>query len=218
MKQLIILGGGYSIKEGIEKGLWDKIKGRDVWSLNFAYEVMPFLPTKELWIDINFFKNHISELQTLSNLGVKLGAKAHSQYNDIPEIIQYHTSRNLKDYNEINKGKVYFIGQKGLCGFLGLSVGLSELYNEIYLLGYDFGTTGLNDKNTHFYQENTSIHSVGIGRPDIYRDENNIVIPEVKDFEVYLKEINTKIYNVSLNSNIQCFEKLSWEDFFKKLL
>ena len=37
--QLIILGGGTSIKEGIEKGLWDKIKNRFVIGTNYSFNL-----------------------------------------------------------------------------------------------------------------------------------------------------------------------------------
>jgi len=42
-EEVIILGGGYSVKEGIEKGLWNKIKDKNVWSLNYVFLTMPFL-------------------------------------------------------------------------------------------------------------------------------------------------------------------------------
>jgi len=40
MKECIIVGAGYSIKEGLEKGLWAKIKGKEVWSLNSAFKTI----------------------------------------------------------------------------------------------------------------------------------------------------------------------------------
>jgi hypothetical protein len=53
-KSLIIVGGGYSVAKGIKQGLWERIKGNDIWSLNFAYKTMPYLPSTEIWIDKMF--------------------------------------------------------------------------------------------------------------------------------------------------------------------
>ncbi|GAH15928.1 unnamed protein product, partial [marine sediment metagenome] len=37
-KQLIIIGGGYSIQEGIRKGLIDELKDRCVCGINYSYK------------------------------------------------------------------------------------------------------------------------------------------------------------------------------------
>ena len=70
LKQVVLVGGGYSIVEGIETGLWEKLKQStiEIWSLNWAYKTMPYYPTRECWIDINFFTSSIQELLLNNNL------------------------------------------------------------------------------------------------------------------------------------------------------
>lgn len=211
-KVAIIIGGGYSVKEGIELGLWDKIKDKEVWSLNFAYKTMPYKPRRELWADINFFKNHIEELQTLYQSGVKCIAKAHGKYKFIAEIETYYTTRDIKEAKE----KMY-IGSMGLVGFLALSVAVREKYDIVYALGYDFGTNSVKNDKTHYYQEKIHVLSSGVRHPEFYREENGRVREDVRDFNIY-KNSSTKIYNVSLNSNIESFEKISYEQFFRHLV
>ena len=88
-KEVILVGAGYSLKEGIDKELWDKIKGKEIWSCNYAYRTMPYLPARELWTDINFFNWNIDELQQLAQKGVPCYAKKNGKYDRIPEINQY---------------------------------------------------------------------------------------------------------------------------------
>ena len=36
-KQLIIVGGGESINKGVNKGLWDALRGRFTCGINYSY-------------------------------------------------------------------------------------------------------------------------------------------------------------------------------------
>lgn len=213
MRDVIICGGGYSVKEGIDKGLWDKIKNKEIWSLNYAYKAMPYLPTREIWLDKHFFKINIEELQKLYKQKVECIAKFNDIYCAIKDIITYE---GTQDKTLFGKDKIMFTGSMNLVGFFALSLALYEKIDRVYLLGYDFGNSGLNNKLTHFYQDSVPCVSSGVGRPDVYRLENNKIKNEVKDFELYTHQ-STKIYNVSLNSNIPYFTKLSWEYFFYKI-
>ena len=106
----------------------------------------------------------------------------------------------------------------GLSGMFALSLAVAEGYEEIYLLGYDFGTTVLTNKNTHFYQNNMPhVYSTGMNHPEVYRMPDNKVKREVEDFKVYLNTPNLKIWNVSMVSNIPYFDKISYQDFYTKL-
>lgn len=211
-KSVIIIGGGTSIKEGISLGLWENIKDKEIWSLNYAYKTMPYLPKRELWIDISFFTNNTKDLQELNSKGVELHCKEHGKYSLIPEIKKYTTTRLPIEAN--NK---IFVGRMGLSGFFGLSLAIKEKYDTIYLLGYDFGLIE-GETKTHYYQNDIQVISSGVGRPELYRAENNInlIKPEIVDFELYLKE-SSKIYNVSLKSNINYFEKIDYITFFQKI-
>ena len=209
MKRVIIVGGGYSIKEGIEKGLWNKIRKEEIWSLNYSYKAMPYLPDRELFVDVAFFSNNKNELLELANKGVILISQKNNMYDDYP-IIQYEAARD--NFDLINGG--IFKGSLGLTGTFALSLAVRELYGVIYLLGYDFGTPNLSNRKTHFYQDDISVVSGGVGKPEIYLQDNNKPKKHIEDYKVFLNSYS-KIYNVSLISNIPYFEKISYDEFFK---
>ena len=215
MKDVIIFGGGNSIREGISLELFDKIKDKEVWSVNFAFLTFPkdLLPKRQLWIDISFFRNNINKLQELYLKGVPCYVKKHNKYAGIPEIIQCDVTR---DPNQ-RQNKV-FTGRMGLSGLFALSLAIKENYDRIFLLGFDFGNSD-NSKNTHYYQHELKVESSGFGRPELYL-QNGKPKNEIEDFLIFQKEAeakNIKIYNVSIPSNIQCFTKLGWEEFFKQI-
>lgn len=215
MKKVIIIGGGKSIVEGIEKGLWEKINGQEVWSLNFSFMTMPFLPSKQLWVDYSFYRNHITQLQELYKKGVPCVARFSGQYKNNPDIKTYNTFRKI-DKAEENS---IFVGELGLVGTFSLGLAIQEEYDEIFILGFDFGTPNHGEKHTHYYQDKMKVKSSGIGNINVYRQGEEIH-EGIKDYDYFcelIKDKNINIYNVSLDSNIQCFPKLGWDDFFKKL-
>lgn len=212
MKTAFLIGGGQSVNDGINLDLWNRIKGKDVWSLNFAFMTMPYFPSKQIWIDLSFFKNNMERLQKLYEDGVPCYTKKHNKYLGIQEINQYETTRSPMEIDKM------FIGRMGLVGFFALSLAIKENYDLIYLLGFDFGSI-TNDNKTHFYQDKLSIVSSGVGKPDLYVNGTQTK-DEVKDFEVIgVNAIskNIKIYNVSPLSRIPYFSKLSYEEFFKRI-
>jgi hypothetical protein len=190
MTRVILLGGGASLKEGIQKDLWNKISKETVWSCNYAYRTMPYLPSKQIWVDISFYKNNIEEMQKLWEQKVPLVTRAHKSYAGITEhITQYNSTRVATQYygkEAITKNLIYY-GRMGLSGMFALSLAVAEGYDEIYLLGYDFGNVSLQNKQTHFYQDELKhVYSTGVGRPEVYRMSNNTVKRKVEDFKVYL--------------------------------
>jgi len=211
MSDVIIVAGGASILEGVETGLWDKIRDKEIWSLNFAFKAMPYSPNRELWVDTTFWKNNIAELEALHKIGVACHCRKNDRYNGIPDIIQHATSREPNNTNNL------YIGGMGLCGMFALSLAVREQRNPIYLLGYDWGTNRLGDTQTHFYQgmSGVSYQSSGVGRREVYIQDNNNPKRDVNDFNVYggYKEI----YNVSMRSHINTFPKLSYEEFYGRI-
>jgi hypothetical protein len=206
MKDIILVGGGSSISEGLSLDLWKHIQDKEVWSINFAFLTMPFIPTREIWVDLSFFKNNMEALQNLQKQGVKCYAKKHMKYAGIPEITLYETSRDPKEMHN----KTY-IGRMGLSGFFALHLAVKETPDRIFLLGYDFGS---NTNKTHYYQDQLKVESSGVGKPELYRNGTSIK-DEVKDFENFTnQDIKTKIYNVSPDSAISCFPKIDYLTFF----
>lgn len=212
---VIIIGAGYySLKEGLNLDLWNKIKGLEIWSLNSIYKIMPYLPSRQLWVDVDFFKHNAHDLQVMYQKGVKLCTKKHPYYAFFDGINQYDCTRDIKNDKDI------YIGGLGLVGMFALSLATKEQYSPIFLLGYDFGCPidKKDERKTHIYQDkikDLNIYSTGVGRPEIYLHKNGRVKHEVKDFDKY-KDYKY-IYNVSLYSNIMSYPKISWDEFFNMI-
>lgn len=215
MKTAIIVGGGYSIKEGISLGLWEKIQGKcHIFSINFAYMTMPFVPTKEIWLDTTFFRNNMDSLYALEQKDCQMITKKNDKYKDIKSFKVYGITREKFVY-PVTENAV-FVGSNGLSGFFALSVAILQGYDNIYLLGYDFGTPSIHDTNTHFYQDKIAVASSGIKNPGVYLNMNNSVKKECNDFNQYTK-CGVTITNVSPLSNITAFPKIDYPTFFSLL-
>ena len=209
-KTCFLLGGGKSLSAHIEAGLWEAIKDKDVWSLNFAYKFMPFLPTRQCWVDGSFFRKNLSDLQNLSSQGVPLYCKKSELYHAFPFFNQCAT---VRETNKVTAESL-FIGTMGLVGVFALSLAIKENYERIYLFGYDFGTKSQFDEKTHFYSDKVkemNIQSSGVGHPGVYYSGNNIK-QSVNEFD-YFNQFNKEIYNVSTISNINSYPKLSYTEF-----
>lgn len=209
MKSVILIGGGASVKEGIALNLWEQIRNQEIWSVNYAFMTMPYLPVKEIWCDRCFFTENQHKLEALSQQGVQCVAKQNTLYDSIPEIKQYHWTR---DYYYGTIDKPLFLGHMGLSGNFALSLAVALEYDTIYLLGYDYGTDSLKNQNTHYYQGELSTTSHGVGNSSIYMSETGVK-KEVNYYDYYLAS-KSKIFNVSPTSNIKSFEKLSYPQFF----
>lgn len=220
MKPVILIGGGSSIKSEADNGLWEKIQGKaEIWSINFAYKFLPYLPQRQIWMDTTFFKNYIEDLQKLSQAGVKLCTMKHPLYNSAiykDKIEQYEVTR-ISNYDEFKKA---VFASQGLSGCFAMSLAVKEGYDPIYLLGFDYGTTTFDNKTTHFYQDkvkDAKIQSAGIANTEVYLQRNNIPQPFVIDYEIF-KKFPNKIVNVSINSNLSSFEKIGYPEFFERLM
>lgn len=213
----ILLGGGRSVKEGIDLGLWSRIKDKaDIWSLNYSYKFMDFVPDKQLWVDTIFFKNNINDLRDLHHKGVELVTKKADLYENFP-VIQFPTFRSINE--RLNYPDSIFIGQLGLTGTFALSLACKMDYKEIYLLGYDYGTPSLDNKMTHYYLESITdlnIKSSGANNPRVYLDANGSVKGSVRDYVIF-EDFHGIIYNVSLITNISNFKIISYPTFFELL-
>lgn len=201
-KQMVIIGGGFSIKEGIEKGLWEKLNGHFVIGTNYSFNF--HTATIQTYLDNKFFQEQEEKLKTLPLIITKPHQK-HKLDNQIMIKTASKYDRSLK--NGIYKGS--------LTGIYSLSLGIYLLnIGEIFLLGYDFSAQGKDEKGrqrTHFYQG--KVNHRGIGKVNYYNTSGRAN----RDFGVYKNEKKIKIYNVSLNSKIDTFEKISYNEFFKKL-
>ncbi len=222
-KKVILVGAGCSITEGIEQGLWSKIKESsiEIWSLNSAFLTMPYLPSKQLWVDYGFFKHQIAKLQEIQQKGVEMICKRHPKYGFLGRAITQYDGCKQREFYKTKMKEVshMFIGLHGLVGTFALSVAVVRGYDLIYLLGYDWGNDSIDNFKTHYYQDkikNLNIKSLGAGKPNIYLEANDKPNKHIKDFDIYKKE-DCEIINVSPNSNLYQFPKIDYPEFFRRI-
>lgn len=205
--QLFIIGSGFSLKEGIDKGLWDKLKGKFTIGINYSYNY--FNATLLTCCDKDFYEKE-SKKEQFQNLSLIIG-KQHKDFAYSSNAISLKC--NDKEYTKNLKKGVW---KSNLSGVFTLSLGVFLIdKGTIFLLGYDGGGKKRDEKGrflTHFYQ-NQGIEHRGIGKIGYY----NIPGRADKDFRVYKGQDMPKILNVSLNSAIGVFPKISYDEFFKQL-
>jgi len=201
-KQLIIIGGGTSIQEGISNGLWEKLNGKLTFGINYSFNF--FEATAQVFVDLDFYKK---ENEKLAKLPLVMG-KEHRGVESLPNT-QFYLDNS--QYDPTLKHGVY---KSSLCGLFALSIGCFLKPKEIFLLGYDYGNIDNKKKEdipeTHFYQG--KINHRGIGKVNYY----NALGRAEKDFKVY-GDAPVHIYNVSLNSKIEVFPRISYKEFFEML-
>lgn len=162
-KQLVILGGGYSITEGYKGDLWFKLHNHLTCGINYSYKY--FNSTYFCCMNYtNFYDINRIDL-------VKL-----------PLIVtpnRPHPSKWESNTILINKNFA-------LSGILALYIGLLLEPKEIFLLGYDYKAI---NNHTHFYQG--AISHRGIGNTKYYdymghaeRDFNQFKDSKIKIYNV----------------------------------
>lgn len=205
-KQLVIIGGGSSIQDGLSKNLWEKLKSHFTIGLNFSFKF--FEATFQSFVDSSFYNANSKELEKVPLIigqGKNLNVKLNNTF----------TIRcNAQKYNRDLKDGIY---KNNLTGIYALSLAIYLLdEGEIFLLGYDSGAISwkFDNKNrpiSHFYQG--QVEHRGIGKINYYNSKDR----DEKDYGVYRNETKIKIYNVSPKSNIHVFPKINYDEFFNKL-
>jgi len=140
-KQLIIVGGGESINKGVNKGLWDALRGRFTCGINYSYR---YFQSTYLCC-MNYTDFYDVNRKELAKLPLVISC-------DRPHPSKWEKNTVLVDKNYM------------LSGILALDVGMRVLEEgKIFLLGYDY-----NEQNnkTHFYQG--EIDHRGIGKSAYY--------------------------------------------------
>jgi len=204
MNQTIIIGGGSSIKEGILLGLQEKLKSTFNVGINYAYKF--FDCSILVCVDRPFYERNKKEIKSIPLIICRHFDNVEYLDNTI-SIVGIHGTyrRNLVE-------GVYSPRYSGMFA-LSLAIFCSEPGDEIYLLGYDYNYKGKTENGryfTHFYQG--KIEHRGVGRISQFRPEN-----ARRDYEPFKWEREVKIYNVSLTSLIPYFDKISYEEFFKRI-
>ena len=214
-RQCIILGGGSTIAEGISKGLWEKLKHKFVIGINYSYN--HFNATFQVYLDYKLYNKNKKDLDKLPLIITKPGKK-------LP--INTLQIKTLSTYNrDVRKGCY----KGSLSGIYSVSLGIRLLdEGDLVLLGYDYDP--LKDKNgkyikdkkgrfiTHYYQNvpdknGKIIEHRGIGKINYYGAKGRVD----RDFTPFKNEKKVRIFNVSLQSKINTFPKISYDQFFKML-
>lgn len=208
-KQAIIIGGGFSKLEGINKGLWDKIKDKFTCCINYDYKYFSN-PTIETFVDCDFYNNELNKLKSLPLIIGKYDKKIEKTQHSNTIMLQVNDKKYIRNLSE-------GVFKSSLAGLFSLSL-MIYLLNKgtLFLIGFDHGNiNGKKDKNnkfiTHSYQG--EINHRGIGKINYYNTKGRVD----RDFGVYSSEKQCKIFNVSLESKINTFPKISYSEFFNKL-
>ena len=204
-KQLIIIGGGTSIKPCYLPLLKDKLGGYLTIGTNYSYKFIK--STFQACVDSTFYN---AQYKDLLGLGFVVSG-APSMTAVAPNTLKLKPSST---FDQTLKKGVY---KANLTGIYTLSLAcflMNGPNDQIFLLGYDYGVKEPPKKGiiaqTHFYQ--SQLAHRGIGKINYYITKDRAD----KDFDVF-KGATAKIYNVSLESNINSFEKISYERFFELL-
>jgi len=214
--KIIILGGGSSIKEGLSKDLWNKIKDHFVLGINYSYKY--YTPTAQVFVDRDFYEKELPK--GLDKIPLIIG-----KYCKVAQKLVRPNTILLKACSEYNRNLSKGVYKSALSGIFTLSIAIYLLdkmegnEKEVYLLGYDFSGQGEIIKNgkkiplTHFYQ-NELTHR-GTGKTNYYMQKNR---PD-RDFAPFKGIEGIKIYNVSPNSRIpdSIFTKIDYDQFFSML-
>jgi len=228
LDRIVIIGAGNSIRPELKNGLWNKLGNEITFALNDV--IYFFEPTIPIFVDWYWYKARAKKLEeydlVIGKWDIKIGSRFHECDEVGKNIILLQPSNN--EYQGIKSWKNGFYSGV-LCGCFALTLAICLGFKEIYLLGYDFGE--INGK-THFYQkedlkdqkigiikEKGSVDRCGIGkdkkgnyRTGVY---NNNAIKYFEPYKEVSKEI--KIFNVSVNSRINIFPKITYEEFYQKL-
>lgn len=220
-KQIIIIGGGSSIKKGVQLGLWDKLK--DCFVLGTNYSFRDYTPTALIACDNKFHSGQQTEhTQTREEWRKELAqlpliiAPNKDEINNtklpntitIPYTVQTYCGLNSKE-----KG-FYSIFLTGLFS-ISIAIYLLQEKGTIILLGYDWSQRTYDQQqeqkliDTHYY--NHTLHP-GIQKSKVYEE-----YPANDWFQPFLKATSVKIYNASIDSHITCFERINYPKLFSLL-
>ena len=205
--EIIIIGGGKSIQNGLFLGLKEKIKNKFVIVCNYAYK--HFDHTFMCFCDRDFYRPRPD----------KDNPNIYEELKKLPLIIGINDNgvEEFKLDNTVLLNKKY---KTHLTGVFALSLAMKLMdKGTIYLLGFDWNRRlGLperdpnynpnSDLQIHYYND---IKHRGVGYVGYYENHN----PNREFAKLIKKDIT--IYNVSVNSNINNFIKISYQTMFRLL-
>lgn len=228
----IIIGSGASVRQSLwdisinKLPVWNLIKNEITFGLNWSYKWLE--PTAQLFMDYQFyisFQNQLDKLPlVIGKDNPKIGI---SEYESNKKCIPGNNLILLppadKYYGEESWSKGF--GKAQLVGLFSLTLACILGFKNIYLLGFDCCEI---EGRTHFYQgdkENTGKfiwqrkeHN-GMGKiKGRYRTNDYDKDISKEYFDAYIPELKKRnIWNVSLQSKITSFPKITYNEFYKTL-
>jgi hypothetical protein len=245
-KKCVILGGGFSIRENLwntdinDLPLWKNIWNEFTIGTNWCFRW--FIPTVLMYADYQFYGTEKKQLKHVPLiLGKKDGAylrKDGIRIDNNVLLLKECERKSKLIYGEKVKGlHAHYWGKEAwtkgfyssqLIGIKALNLAIALNYDEIYLLGFD--ACGDEKNRTHFYSDtevgtyewnNQKQSGVGKDKRGYYRTGNYNKLKALNNiwFQPFEEELQKgiKIYNVSLNSKIDTFPKISYKNFYERL-
>lgn len=242
LSEIIIWGGGNSISEGLSLGLKDKIKDKPILVCNHGYNHID--ASALVCVDADFYLPKAAKLEHKDDPDIydklkELPLILACNHNKIAEFVHPNTFLlNHSSFFNKNPLKNGFYTKRFLTGIFALSIAyhLIDYNGVIYCLGFDWNVRPIEERlkykerlinkgyngeelhhklihteeKTHYYSKKEIPHR-GQGFVGSYE------LNKPNDFFKVFVEPNVKIYNVSLNSTIPNFEKISYQTFFSLL-
>jgi hypothetical protein len=210
--EIVVVGGGASIKPYLSV-LQPLLATKMVIATNYAYKHFPC--TILTFIDRDFYCPAYAKRDNNNPY-------IYEELKQLPLIIGLEKNDGIKEFllpnTYIIKCPKKEISHPHLTGLFALCIAEALEPKTIYLLGLDWSKQPIpenknkynpySDSNTHYYN---NIKHRGINYTGYY-DRHN---PDTS-FK-FFNNSKSKIYNVSLQSNINSFEKISYEQMFELL-
>jgi hypothetical protein len=196
------VGGGTSVQEGLEMGLWDKIKSTDIITCNNAILHIPYAPKYATWLD-STDKDPTVIKKILETPCIRVTQQHHEECDD-SKVIRFNIHHKPElFYNGIEQGAL-FVGKRMFTGVFALSLAIYIGYKRIFLLGFDWSGKG----EWWGYGTNPSVFLKDVKKKKVQDDVG-------EHHDVFKGK--AEIWNVSPNSNIPSFPKITYGKFFTML-
>lgn len=226
-KRCIIIGSGNSIQEGLDKGIQDLLKTEITFTLNEEFRF--FNSTVTVFGDWTFYKYRYKLLEKhplIIGIWNRHIGRIDEETNELycPLLSQLILLPGCSKYLGKDSWKKGFYTPK-LTGLFTLTFAIACEFEEIYLIGYD--GCAINGKTHHYegiegfghFFNGEEKPRTGMGFKKNGEYKSGIFNKSKKDYNLelwnnYKSELDRiKIYNVSLESRIDTFPKISYDEF-----
>ena len=243
-KPIIICGSGNSIpflnsrynhngfKHGLDTKLEEIIKNNYSVGLNFWFKY-GCETTFNSSVDWQWYVDNLKDLEKIPMIIANEDCQLKNSNKSI-----IHSNTYLLPHSGIYQGKDSWTKgffSRQLVGIWALTLAITLGFKEIYLLGFD--CCEINNQ-THFYQgvidlnkhtsisvkgvvKNKRMHFRGIGKNSkgTYNTStyNHVKHINEKWYKPFLQEKDANIYNVSTDSALKLFPRLSYDQFYKQI-